>query len=371
MPNEKETGGNPVPASKQIRLGLIGCGEATQIIHWPTLGRLPELYQVTALCDVSPRVLEGLGARWNIRSLSTDPREIVDREDVDAVLVATPNAFHAEVTMWAIQAGKHALVEKPMCITQREAREIIAAQKTSRSIVQVGYMRRYAPAFLEARQQLNEIGEIKLGRVRDILGHNNLIIDQTSEVLRDKQLPAKLIREAKDRETALVEEAIGNTPEILQKAYKLMLGLSSHDLSAMRELLGRPARTLFAAQRGSLPYLAAVFDYGSYVCQFETGIDNIPRFDGHLEVYGDKKVLRVEYDTPYVRNLPVRLYLTESNGQGGVRQTAVHPAWGDPFVEQWKAFYLSVTQNRQPKTDPTDFVEDLQLFSEIMALLKV
>ena len=64
------------------------------------------------------------------------------------MLVANPNAFHAEVTLDAIAAGKHVLVEKPMCITRREADQIIAAQKNSNLVVQVGYMRRYAPAFL-------------------------------------------------------------------------------------------------------------------------------------------------------------------------------------------------------------------------------
>jgi hypothetical protein len=51
------------------------------------------------------------------------------RNDVDAILVANPNAFHAEVTLDAIAAGKHVLVEKPMCVTRRKADEIIAAQK--------------------------------------------------------------------------------------------------------------------------------------------------------------------------------------------------------------------------------------------------
>ena len=68
------------------------------------------------------------------------------------VLVANPNAFHAEVTLDAIAAGKHVLVEKPMCVTRREADQIVAAQKKSNVVVQVGYMRRYAPAFLEGCQ---------------------------------------------------------------------------------------------------------------------------------------------------------------------------------------------------------------------------
>jgi predicted dehydrogenase len=176
-------------------------------------------------------------------------------------------------------------------------------------------MRRYAPAFLDGCEAVRKMKEIKFARVRDFLGFNSLIINATSRVIRDEQLPESVKREAKLREDALLDEALGeqSTPAI-RRAYTLMLGLSSHDLSAMRELLGMPSKVLFATQRSNGLYLAAAFDYGSFVCQFETGIDGIARFDAHLEVYGTEKVIRIQYDTPYVRNIPIRLTVTENNG---------------------------------------------------------
>jgi predicted dehydrogenase len=351
---------------RKIRLGLVGCGEVTQIMHWPSLYQLADRYEVTALCDVSPLVLEELGKVWNVDTLTTDHRQLVTRPDVDAVLVASPNAFHAEVTLDAIAAGKHVLVEKPMCITRREADQIIAAQKGRGAVVQVGYMRRYAPAFLGACEAVRQMGQIKFARVRDFIGFNSMIVNATSRVVRDTQLPEAIKLDAKAREEALLEEALGGkASEALKKAYTVMLGLSSHDLSAMRELLGMPARVLFAAQRGDGFYLAAAFDYRSYVCQFETGIDRIARFDAHLEVYGAEKVVRVQYDTPYVRNSPIRLIVTEANRAGGVTEVDAHPVWGDAFVEEWKAFYENVTRNQAPKTSPADFAQDLELFAEM------
>jgi predicted dehydrogenase len=118
-------------------------------MHWPSLFQLSDRFEVTALCDVSPVILEQLGKFWNVPTLTTDHRELVSSDNVDAVLVANPNAFHAEVTLGAVAAGKHVLVEKPMCVTRREAEQIIAAQENSDLAVQVGYMRRYAPAFLD------------------------------------------------------------------------------------------------------------------------------------------------------------------------------------------------------------------------------
>src|ERR1700722_11190659 len=84
-------------AKRRLRVGLVGCGEVTQIIHWPSLSQLPDQFAVTALCDVSPLILEQLGRLWNVDILVTDHRELVACNEVDAVLVANPNAFHAEV----------------------------------------------------------------------------------------------------------------------------------------------------------------------------------------------------------------------------------------------------------------------------------
>jgi predicted dehydrogenase len=362
--------GPSTPSNRKIRVGIVGCGEVTQIIHWPSLFQLADRFEVNALCDVSPLILEELGRLWNINSLTTNHRELVTRQDVDAVLIANPNAFHAEVVLDAIAAGKHVLVEKPMCVTHREANQIIAAQKNSNVVAQVGYMRRYAPAFLEACEVVRKMGEIKFARVRDFIGFNSLIVNATSRVIRDEQLSESVKKEAKLREEASLDEALGGrSTSALRRAYTLMLGLSSHDLSAMRELLGMPSKVLFAAQRSAGLYLTAVFDYGAYVCQFETGIDYIARFDAHLEVYGDRQVVRVQYDTPYVRNSPIRLLTMEANGQEGVINRTSHPAWGDPFVEEWKAFYQNVTDNTVPKTNPADFALDLELFTEMARLM--
>jgi predicted dehydrogenase len=138
----------------------------------------------------------------------------------------------------------------------------------------------------------------------------------------------------------------------------------------MRELLGKPKKVLFAAQRDSGLYMAATFDYGPYVCQFETGIDGIARFDAHLEVYGEEQVVKIQYDTPYVRNSPIRLTITENNGRGGVSELDSHPTWGDPFVAKWRTFHENVTKNAAPKTDPADFLEDLELFTEMARLMR-
>ncbi len=354
----------------KLRIGIVGCGEVTQILHLPALSQLKTDFEVTALCDVSQTVLEGVGDQWSVDLRFTDHSKLIEHPNVDAVLVANPHAYHSSVVLEAIKAGKHVLVEKPMCITLHEADAIIKAQRQYGVTVQVGYMRRYAPAFIHARELVRKLPSINLARVHDVLGKNALIIENTSNVIRGCDIPLEVKAQAETLQESLVFEAIGDTPEALRKAYLVLLGLGSHDTSAMRELLGRPKGVLYAAARHAGRYISAAFDYGDYVCQFETGIDSIPRFDGHIEVYGLEKVIRVQYDTPYIRNLPIRVYVTEIDGNGGVTEQVTHPGWGDPFVVEWKAFHKNVTERLSPKTDPSDFRQDLELFEQMIAFMR-
>ena len=87
-------------------------------------------------------------------------------------------------------------------------------------------------------------GQISYVRVHDIIGENRLIIDQTSTVFRPDDIPQAAIDEQVGAAGELVQEALGDVPEELQWTYRLLCGLGSHDLSAMRELLGRPTRVL-------------------------------------------------------------------------------------------------------------------------------
>ena len=354
---------------RRIRVGVIGCGEVTQIIHLPTLAQLPGHFEVTALCDISDTVLQAVGARWGVDRRVADYHELAALPEVDAVLVANPDSFHADATLAAIAGGKDVLVEKPMCLGPRECDEIVAAAERAGAVVQVGYMRRHAPALAEAKRMLEETGEIRLARVHDLIGFNHMIIERTSYVIRGDDVPQATIDEAWARRRRLVEEALGPLPVPVANAYDLLLGLASHDISAMRELLGLPRGVAHAAARHDGRYVTAAIDYDGYMCQFETGVDEIPRFDAHIEVFGERHKLRIQYDTPYVRNLPIRLTVLEANGRGGVVERAIQPEWGDAFVAEWLAFHRHVTERTQPSASAADFRHDLDLFGQMVELM--
>ena len=351
-----------------LRVGIIGLGEAAQVIHLPVLQNLADRYQVTAVCDISPRLLQKMGDRYSVEHRYSDASDLVAAEDLDCVFVLNSDEYHAECVVAALERGLHVLVEKPMCLSPKEAAAIIKARDAADKVVMVGYMRRFAPAFVQARERIEAMGRINYVRVHDIIGRNQLMIDQIATVDRPIDIPQHLMEDRWARGRRLVEEALGPVTDELAGTYRLLCGLGSHDLSAMRELFGPPRKVSAARMwRGGL-FITAFLDYDDFVVTYETGVDEQLRFDAHIEVYGDHSTVRVQYDTPYIRHFPTVLVSEETSGDSYTR-TVTRPHLKDPYTCELEDFHSVVTQGGAPKTGPEDFVEDLDLFAEIIGVL--
>ncbi|QDP95359.1 Gfo/Idh/MocA family oxidoreductase [Microlunatus elymi] len=348
-----------------MKLGVIGLGEVAQVVHLPLLSALTELFEVHSACDVSPELVRTVGDRFAIPNRYASSSDLINAGGIDAVAVLSSDEYHAEAVIQAVKQGLHVLVEKPMCLSPREAEAIIDARDRSGCTVMVGYMRRFAPAFLEAKEMLASLGRVNFARVHDVIGRNQLIIDQTSYVVRPQDLPQSAIEERWAKGRALVLDAIGDVDPAVAGAYRLLCGLGSHDLSAMRELLG-PARGVHAARQwrdGN--FIAAMLEYDDFVVSYETGVDEQLRFDAHLEVFGEHASFRVQYDTPYVRHLPTTLEVEQTSGDA-ITRTVRRPHLKDPYTHEWEYFHHCVSAGEKPKTSPEDFVTDLQLFAELV-----
>jgi hypothetical protein len=243
----------------RVCVGVIGLGEVAQVIHLPILQSLSDRFQIGAMCDVSPGLLRLIGDRYGVAARYDDPFALVRQSDLDAVLVFNSDEYHAECVIAAARAGKHVLVEKPMCLTLAEA--IGRARDDADVRVMVAYMRRFAPAFLLAVDEVRQLAKINYARIRDIIGGNALIIEQSSVVHRFADVPEEMIRDKAARAARPVREAIGEAPPDLVSAYRFLLGLNSHDLSAMRELLGFPRQVVAARQWNGGKFLTATFAY--------------------------------------------------------------------------------------------------------------
>jgi len=150
-------------ADKKIRLGFIGTGGRGQHHLSDFKTNLPGEVDIVAVCDVDRRNLEAAArlAGGNVRK-EKDFRAVLDAKDIDAVVIAPPDHWHAIPAIRACEAGKDVYVEKPLGQNIREGRLVADAARKHERIVAIGTQQRSGPHFIEAvrRIQAGEIGKV-------------------------------------------------------------------------------------------------------------------------------------------------------------------------------------------------------------------
>ncbi len=357
--------------NQQVRVGIIGLGEVAQVTHLPVLGHLGDQFTITAICDVSRALVDAIGDRLHLPrdARHTDAVELVARPDIDLVFVLTSDEYHADQAVAALEHGKHVLIEKPIALTIPDVERIVRARDTAGKQVIVGYMRRFAGAFELMRDRLPELGPIRYVRVRDIIGENRLIIDQVQQVLRFDDLTDAQKRDRTDRGRDQGSVAIGEAGPELTRAYRMLCGLGSHDLSAMRELIGMPDRVVAADAWKGGGFMAAIFAKDDYRITFEMGTDRQRRFDAHIAVYGETGTMTVTYDTPYIRHLPTTLTVERTEGEAYHVET-IRPTFTDPYTRELIHVHDVLHGRATPKTTPEDSLDDLDLFRQIISRIR-
>lgn len=152
---------NVLGANEQIRVGVIGSGGRARALM-KALAKIPDV-RIAAVCDVWDDSLQA-GAKLAVEGAFSNKhyQAILDRKDIDAVLIGTPDHWHAALTIAACQAGKDVYVEKPLTHSMGEGQAIIDAQNKHKRIVQVGTQQRSMPQYQKA---VEIIRTGRLGRV--------------------------------------------------------------------------------------------------------------------------------------------------------------------------------------------------------------
>lgn len=130
---------------KTIGIGIIGCGTIALQNHLPGLQLCPDV-RVTALCDSNPAVLAEAVRQTGLQKGFAHYQELLALQEVDAVVIATPNATHAPIALAAIAAGKHLLCEKPLAMNLAEALEMLRAAEKAGVRHMTAFTYRFVPA---------------------------------------------------------------------------------------------------------------------------------------------------------------------------------------------------------------------------------
>jgi predicted dehydrogenase len=151
--------------SDHVRVLLVGAGRAG-LVHGRNFAAGVPGAVLQGVADPSQDALAAAGAELDCGWTDPDPLDAVTRDDVDAVVIATPTFSHAELAVTALEAGKHVLLEKPLASTMEEAHRISAAAERADGILMMAFMRRFDPGFARVAERIaaGDIGQPLLVR---------------------------------------------------------------------------------------------------------------------------------------------------------------------------------------------------------------
>lgn len=347
---------------KVLRVGVVGCGQIAQIAHLPFLNELPG-FEVSVICDISPRVLEMVGKRFGIEKRLLDYRELVALPELDAVLIC--NVDHYEVAVAAMSAGKHVMCEKPMAFNLEQCDAMIDASKSNNVKLMIAYMKRYDPGYEWALPLFNSIENLRLIRVHDLAGDYH-INNEIYDLIEPSDLPDHVIKEATEKEHYAKVRAIGHEREFLVGAYGLLLSLCSHDAIILHEAFGAPRRILFADIYAN-NHTVAVFEYGHDIrCVWESGflIDRTD-WDEHLFAYGTNLSVQVKFPFPYLKNAATLVSVNQMEGKANVQKEVI-VSYDEAFKREWRHFYECVNEDKEPITNGEKGRRDIAFLIDIV-----
>lgn len=150
--------------STKLRIGIIGCGGIANGKHMPSLKALDKDVELVAFCDIVEDRAQKAAAQYGTPDavVYTDYNKLLEDKTIDVVHVLTPNRSHAEISIAALEAGKHVMCEKPMAKTAADARLMVEAAKKSGKKLTIGYQHRHKPASQYLKQVIGrgDLGDV-------------------------------------------------------------------------------------------------------------------------------------------------------------------------------------------------------------------
>ena len=145
---------------KQLKIGVLGCGAIAQAGHFESVTKARNT-TLHAICDVAEDLLQRFSVTYGAAKIYTQYERMLADPDIDAVIIATADAFHVPAATAALAAGKHVLCEKPLGIALEEVEALRTGVADSGCKLQVGHMKRFDPGIESARSFIDdEMGQM-------------------------------------------------------------------------------------------------------------------------------------------------------------------------------------------------------------------
>lgn len=342
---------------KELRIGLIGCGFMGRT-HSNGYNRVPNFFPdleyrpvLKTVCARDKDKVNGFAGQWGSESVETDWKNVIGRNDIDAVDICTPNNMHAEIAIAAAQAGKMVLCEKPLARNLAEAKQMLDAVEEAGVKNTVWYNYRRIPAVTLAKQILDSG---KLGK----------IFHYRANFLQDWTISADLPQggEALWRMDADVAGS-GVTGDLLAHCIDTAIWLNGgiKDVSAVTETFIKERVHQLTGKRQKV----SIDDACIFHCHFRNGslglFESTRYARGHkalytFEINGEHASIR--WDLHDLNRLEYFDHGDESKVRGW---HSIHVTDGDhPYMDRWWVPGLSIGYEHSFVHQAADFLKSLE-----------
>ncbi|MEO6014731.1 MAG: Gfo/Idh/MocA family oxidoreductase [Devosia sp.] len=187
---------NTLESGRPVRLGYVGCGFIAQHIHLPNFASLADC-ELVALAELRPELGRKVADHYGIKTLVGSHQALIDDPNIDAVAVSADYVVQGEIAADLLAAGKHVFMEKPMAVSVRQAETILAAAEKGGGRLMIGYMKRYDPGNLLAREtvrkwrQSGDKGKLLYLRNHGFTGNWTAGRDTKALITTDEAMPPK------------------------------------------------------------------------------------------------------------------------------------------------------------------------------------
>lgn len=351
---------------ERLRVGVVGCGLIAQVMHLHYLRELSDRYEIAAVCDLSAELRDAVAEEYAVPAKYERWQDLV-AHPLDAVFVLTSGS-HAPAAIAAAQAGRHVLVEKPMCFSVAEGRQMIDAATAAGKTLMVAYNKRYDPAYRHLQEKAKELRDLRLVRITTLespidpyVRHYNL------------RKGAPLAGEVIDRLTAdnqaRVKAAIGEVDQLSRWAYHaVLLDSLVHELNALRGVLGEPDELEFADIRET--GLTAVFKYGAtQVVLLWVDLPSIARYQMEFAFYSPDRRMTLQFPSPFLRSAPT-LFIDETGTPkyAETQRSEEIVSYEESFKQELVHFHECATTGKQPVTSAEDTLHDIALCEAVVSV---
>ncbi|MBL8583825.1 MAG: Gfo/Idh/MocA family oxidoreductase [Rhizobiaceae bacterium] len=351
----------------RLRIGVIGAGTIAQVEHIPNLLALGNLFELAGVADPSRISRDFITATYGVSGFETPEQLLAER--LDAVVICSPDALHHGQVLAALGVGLHVFCEKPLCYSPAEIADIVAARDVAGKVVQVGYMKRFDPAYRLALESLPGTAATLRYISVEVNDPDAWPFIAHRPTRRGADIPRSLIDAAGERQRAQVSAALGEEPTEL--AFRGFTGAYSsslvHDINAVHgilEVLGVPdgeivGAEIFANGEGGQAMVRLMGGQTGWNMT-HLAVPRLADYKERITLFFDDASLELEFPSPYLNHHPTRLSIARSDGHT-LASTTLRPGYGEAFVEELRGFHAAVTEGAAVVNTPEHAARDMAL----------